>query len=330
VLAAQVERLLADPRSGGFVRPFVSQWLELGQPITIAMDHIQKQDFRFGRYLKESMHEETVAYVARMLSENRPARELLASDWAMMNDSLARHYGYEGIEGGHLRPVALRTDDPRGGGLLAQAGIQSMLCWMGENWVIYRGAWTLRHLLDAPPPPPPLEVPELVPSDGANHGKTFKELLRQHQEDDKCAVCHRKIDSLGFAYQNFDLSGRWRELEFERYATGDLDGKIQWRGEGKSRPVDAAGSLPRGEAFASFAECRELLVRHYQEDLVRGLLKNLVIYGAGRQPGIDDLAEIRAIMARQQPHGHPLKDLVKEIVRSRAFLGHPEQTQESP
>ena len=225
MLDAQVDRLLADPRSQAFVEPFVTQWLEMGQPITLAMDHIQKQDFRFGRHLKASMQAETIAYVARVMAENRSTKELLASDWTMMNDILARHYGYPELHGGELRPVSLRKDDPRGGGLLGQAGLQSMLCWMGENWVIYRGAWALRHILDAPPPPPPLEVPELIASDAANHGKSFKDLLKQHQEDQRCAVCHKNIDPLGFAFQNFDLSGRWRDLEYHHYVKNDLDAR---------------------------------------------------------------------------------------------------------
>lgn len=321
VLDAQVDRLLADPLSAGFVEPFVTQWLELGQPITIAMDHIQKQDFRFGRHLKASMRDETVAYVSEMIAGNRPARELVVSGWTMMNEILARHYGYAGIQGGHLRKVMLRADDPRGGGLLGHAGIQSMLCWMGDNWVIYRGAWTLRHILDSPPPPPPLEVPELNPSAAENHGKTFKELMRRHQEDPKCSVCHKTIDPLGFAYQNFDISGRWRRVEHEKYERNELDGKVEWRGAGKTRPVDAAGLLPHGEAFGSFAECKELIVRHYLPDLARGLLKNLMLYATGRRPDVAAMAEIRAIMKDSASKGYPLRDLVKAVVRSRAFLG---------
>ncbi|HIA55485.1 MAG TPA: DUF1592 domain-containing protein, partial [Candidatus Melainabacteria bacterium] len=193
VLDAQVDRLLADPRSEDFLRPFVTQWFEIGQPITLAMDHIKKQDFRFGRHLKASMQQETIAYFGQLLAENRPARELVNSNYTMMNNILAIHYGYDDIQGGHHRKVKLRDNDPRGGGVLGHAGIQSMLCWMGDNWVIYRGAWTLRHILDDPPLPPPLDVPELNPSDGANRGKTFKQLLQQHQADAKCAVCHKNI-----------------------------------------------------------------------------------------------------------------------------------------
>ena len=136
VLDAQVDRLLRDPRSDAFVRPFVEQWLVMGQPITLAMKTLQHQDFRFGRFLKESMHQETIAYVTQMLRDNRPARELIQSDWTMMNNTLARHYGYPELEGRTLRKVMLRRDDPRGGGVLGHAGIQSMLTWMGDNWVI--------------------------------------------------------------------------------------------------------------------------------------------------------------------------------------------------
>lgn len=318
VLDAQVDRLLADPRADAFVRPFVTQWLEMEQPITVAMDHIKRQDFRWGRHLKASMREETIRYVAALLAENRPAAELVASDWTLMNEVLARHYGYPGVEGGQLRKVTLRPDDPRGGGILGHAGIQSMLTWMGENWVIYRGAWALRHVLDDPPPPPPLEVPELTPS--KHEGKPFRELLRQHQADPNCAVCHTKMDPLGFAFQNFDLSGRWRDVEFDKYVTGELDGKIEWRGSGNTRPVDAAGRLPRGEAFTSYAEFKQLLVRNYRGDVVRGLMRNWTIYATGRQPDVEDMAEIRAVMKSNEAAGYPLRDLLKGLLRSKVFL----------
>lgn len=319
VLAAQAERLLADPRSDAFVRPFVTQWLLLEQPITIAQDHIQKQDFRFARYLRASMREETVGYVARLIADNRPAAELVQSDWTMMNDALARHYDYPGVACGDLRKVTLRPDDPRGGGLLGHAGVQSMLCWMGDNWVIYRGAWALRHVLDHPPPPPPLEVPELNPAEGKNKGRPFRELLKQHQADGRCSVCHRTIDPVGFAFQNFDISGRWRAVEHEHYARGELDGRISWVGVGKTRPVDTVGRLPRGEEFRTFAEFKQQVVAHYQADVVRGLAKNLFVYATGRPPGIDDTAEITAILEALRPRGYPLRDLVTAVVRARAF-----------
>ena len=316
-LDAQVERLVKSPASEGFFSPFVRQWLEMGQPITLVMESLKKVDFLFGRHLKESMERETVEYVAEIFRHNRPAGELVDSNWTMMNQALARHYGYESIEGSEMRRVALRADDPRGGGILGQAGIQSMLTWMGDNWVIYRGAWVLRHVLDDPPPPAPLEVPELT----AKPGKNFRELLAQHQEDVNCTVCHKNMDPLGFAFQNFDLSGRWREVEYSKYVRNELDGKIEWRGEGDTRPVDSKGHLPRGEEFLTFAECKSLIANNYQRDMLRGVLKNLVIYGTGRRPDVQDMKEIGRLLDAAEKHDFASLDLLKSFIRSPIFLG---------
>lgn len=314
VLDAQADRLLADKRSAAFFRSFVIQWLELEQPITIAMDHIRKQDFRFGRHLKASMRDETILYIAQLFADNRPAKELIDSDWTMMNNILAIHNGYPQMEGGELRRVKLRDDDPRGGGILGHAGIQSMLCWMGENWIIYRGAWTLRHILDDALPPPPLDVPELNPSE--HKGKPFREILKIHQANSNCAVCHRKMDPVGFAYQNFDISGRWRTVEYDHYVKSELDGKIAWVGKGDSRPVDAVGQLPRGEKFSNYKEFKRLVAEKYGNDLVRGLMKNLLLYATGRQPDVFDMAEIRATIQDQAPKGLPLRDILKSVLKS--------------
>ncbi len=323
VLRGQVRRLLRAGGREGFFAPFVSGWLELGQPITLAMDYFGKQDFRFGRYLKESMRAETVAYVAELFAADRPARELVRSDWTMMNDALAQHYGYAGIGGAELRRVELRGDDPRGGGVFGHAGVQSMLTWMGDNWVIYRGAWALRTVLDDPPPPPPLEVPELDPGAGENRGKPFRELLLQHQAEAGCAVCHRSIDPLGFAFQNFDLSGRWREFEFERYIRNELDGKVEWRGEGRKRPVDATGVLPDGAEFASFDELKEILADDHAERIALGVLKRLTLFGTGRQADVADLRALREILDRHRAKGFPLRSMLEDLVASEVFGARP-------
>jgi len=167
-------------------------------------------------------------------------------------------------------------------------------------------------------PPPPLEVPELIPSD--HKGKTFKELLVQHQEDPNCAVCHKSIDPMGFAFQNFDLSGRWREVEYDHYHRYELDGKIEWRGKGDTRPVDTIGNLPRGEKFGGFDECKRLMVKNYQPDMVRGIIKNMMIYATGRQPDVDDMAEAKSIMGALAAKGYPLGDVLKAVIRSDAML----------
>ena len=322
-LGKEIERLLKDPASEGFFEPFVNQWLVLDQPVTVAMSHFQKQDFRFGRHLKASMKREPVEYFRTLFLKNRPAREIVSSNWTVANDILARHYGIPGVEGAEFRIVKMtEAADPRGGGIPGQAGIQSMLTWMGDNWVIYRGAWMLHRILDDPPPAPPLEVPELNPGEGKNRGKSFRELLEVHLEDQRCASCHKDMDPLGFAFQNFDLSGRWRDQEFHHYNRKELDGKIEWRGSGKTRPVDAKGRLPRGEEFSSYQEFRELLAKNYQEDIVRGLLKKLTLFGTGRTPNVLDLKAIDEIIHANRKKGAPMQDLLKALLASSIFLDH--------
>jgi hypothetical protein len=323
VFDGQIERLLMSPESRGFFQPFVTQWLVMDQPVTLVMSHLQKQDFRFGRHLKASMKDETVEYVRLLFTENRPAKELVASDWTVVNDILARHYGIPDVSGPEFRKVSTKNaGDPRGGGILGHAGIQSMLTWMGDNWVIYRGAWALHHILDDPPPAPPLEVPELNPLEGENRGKSFREVLEIHLADTRCASCHEDMDPLGFAFQNFDLSGRWRDVEFHQYSRKELDGKIEWRGKGETRPVDAKGRLPRGEEFLGYLEFKELLVKNYQDDMVRGLLKRLTLYGTGRTPNVLDLRVIDETMAKHRKGEYRMLDLTKDLLKSPIFLDH--------
>ncbi len=323
VVKAQASRLLKDPRSYElFIHPFVTQWLEMEQPITLVDDRRGKASYRFRRYLQDSMREETYSYIARLLADNRPAKEIVDSNWTMMNNTLARHYGYKGIVGGHLRKVTLRKDDQRGGGVMSHAGIQSMLCWMGDNWVIYRGAWVARHIIDDPPQLPPLEVPELDATAGDNKYLTPRELMAKHREDEKCSGCHTKLDPIGFAFQNFDISGRWRDVEHEFYVVDELDSNIAWRGKGKTRPVDTFGQLPGGEEYKSYDDFKNLVVTQYQRDMVRGLMKNFMLYATGRKPDVDDMAEIYGIMDRNAKKGYPLRDMLLSVFQSKAFLEH--------
>ena len=178
----------------------------------------------------------------------------------------------------------------------------------------------MRHILDDPPPTPPLEVPELVPSDGKNRGKTARQLLKQHQEDANCTVCHKKMDPIGFAFQNFDLSGRWRDVEYEQYVRNELDGKVEWYGKGKTRPLDTTGQLPGGQKFKSFAEFKDVVARYYVGDLMRGLMKNFVLFGTGRKPTVDDLNTIRTIMDQQAKSHYRMRDMLKALIRSKVFL----------
>ena len=320
-LDAQVDRMLADSRAEEFLTAFTTMWLELKQPIQVAYEGRDPRH-KYKGYLIESLRQETIAYHQELLRENLPARALIDSDFAMMNDTTADFYGYPRLSQSSFSKVKLRNDDPRGGGLFGHAGIVSMTAFNGVTRPMFRGAWALRTVLDDPPPAPPLEVPDLDPNAGANRGKSMRELLAQHQEDARCAICHKTMDPLGFAFQNFDISGRWRELEYHQYEISQANeaAELQFKGKGDSRPVDCTGQLPRGETFSSFAEMKSLVAENYLDDVVRGYLKRLVLYGVGRSPDVIDMQEIRQIMERQRPKSYPLRDLLKEFIRSRAFL----------
>ena len=151
---------------------------------------------------------------------------------------------------------------------------------------------------------------------------TPRERMAYHREDKNCAVCHVKLDPIGFAFQNFDISGRWRDVEHEFYIVDELDSNVAWRGTGKTRPVDTVGMLPRGEEFRNYDEFKSLVAKEYQDDMVQGLMKNFMLYATGRKPDIDDMAEINEIMEDHADQGYPLREMLLAVFQTKAFLEH--------
>jgi len=149
-----------------------------------------------------------------------------------------------------------------------------------------------------------------------------RELMAYHRQDKNCAVCHTRLDPIGFAFQNFDISGRWRNEEYESYVVDELDSQVAWRGKGATRAVDTVGQLPRGEQFRTYAEFKEAVASGYLKDTVRGLLKSFMLYATGRKPDIDDMAEIRQIMDAHAAEGYPLRKMLVAVFQTKAFLDH--------
>ncbi len=330
VLHREIDRLLDHPESmNGFLMPFATMWLALDQPKVLApelaVDGKEAKPqratwFQYREHILTGMDRETAAYFGMMLKENLPARELLDSDWLPMNDAMAFHYDYPRIIGHEFQKVKLRPDDPRGGGILGQAGVMSMTTWMGPNWPIYRGAWSLRHVLNHPPPPPPLEVPELNPQDYT--GQPLRVKIAAHTKEAKCAVCHKSIDPVGFAFQNFDVSGRWRGIEAEvNQVSTNGEGVTRYEQRGKMWPVDASGSLPRGEEFKTWKEFKQLAAAHYSEDLARGQLQRYVRYFASREPTVLDEIVLVKLLESHGARQFPMRDMLKDFLTSEIFLG---------
>lgn len=335
VLREEIDRLLDDPDCmSGFLVPFTTMWLALGQPKAVvveektpvqnviqAINTIQAPNLGlFREHIAAGMNQESPAYFGIMLRENLPARELLDSDWLPMNDAMAYHYGYPRIFGHRFQKVKLRPDDPRGGGILGQAGVMSMTTWMGPNWPTYRGAWALRHVLNNPPPPAPLEVPEL---DHKEHkGQPLRAKLAAHTTVASCAVCHKLMDPVGFAFQHFDVSGRWQENEAEinRIVTAE-DGQARYLRTGDTWPVDPSGALPRGETFTTWQEFKRLAAAHYTEDMVRGQLQRYVRFFASREPTVVDEVVLEKLLDRGRERHFPMRDMLKDFLTSEIFLG---------
>jgi hypothetical protein len=310
VLESQADRLLDDPRSAGFVEPFVAQWL--------AMDRLDFFQFdlnlypRFTDSTKEAARREVEETFAHLLRENAPLNELLAADYVVVNSLLAGYYGLEGVTGDAFRPVALPAGSPRGG-LLGMAAIHAMGSNGEHTSPVERGAWVLRKLLNDPPPPAPPNVPQLARLAGKS--LTTRERVLLHQEEPQCASCHRKIDPIGFGLENFDAVGAWRTT----------DSSVAVNADGKPDPktkqtwtIDPSGAIHGGPAFADFFELREIVAAR-SEPFARGFTAALIQYALGRPCGFADEPLIEAIVAAAASQDFGTRSFIHALVQSDAF-----------
>ena len=303
VLRKQTDRLLDDERSAGFVRPFLHQWLR--------MDRLDFFRFNANRYpffdvsVKEAARLEVLETFAYLLRENRSVRELLKSDYVVVDALLATYYGLEGVSGDEFRPVKLPAGSPRGG-LLGMAAIHAMGSNGEHTSPIERGAWVLRKLLNEPPPPAPANVPQLTRLE--DKLITTRERLLMHQEQPQCASCHRRIDPIGFGLENFDVAGQWRtEDSYERAGLGR-----------KTWSVDPAGAFHNGAAFSSYEQLRDLIARR-GEDFARGLTTALVEYALGHAAGFSDEPLIERMVAEAKGQNFAVRSFIHTLVQSREF-----------
>ena len=304
VRAAQVDRMLADPKAEAFVNNFVGQWLDLRRFGTAMPDAKRFPQYDF--WLEESMRRETTLFFTELLSKNLSVLNLVDSDFTMLNDVLARHYGIGGVEGAEFRRVALPADGPRGG-VLTQASVLTLTADGRETSPVHRGTWILKNFLGTPPPPPPPSVPELeesVAKAGAKGPLTIRQKLDAHRNSPACAGCHSKIDPLGFALESFDAIGAVRT---------HVD-------ENRQMPVEAFGKLPDGTTFDGAKEFKRVLLERRREVFLRGLTGKLLTYALGRPVGFADRAAVDGIIRTVEKDGHGLRSLVKAVVAGDTFV----------
>ena len=296
VLGAQVRRMLADPRAAALARNFGGQWLYIRNLQAVDPDASAYPDFDDN--LREAFQRETELFIESQMRDDRPLTELLTADYSYLNERLARFYGVRNVYGAHFRRVPLR--DPNRAGLLGHGSVLTVTSYATRTSPVVRGKYLLDNILGAPPPPPPPNVPALEDAAGDGHEPaSIRELMATHRRNPACATCHLRMDPLGFALENFDGIGRWR----------DMDGPT---------PIDASGVLPDGTAFDGPVEFREALLDRSGE-FVRTFAEKLLTYALGRPVRHYDIPAVRSILREAAAEDHRWSSLVLGIVESPPF-----------
>ena len=310
VLTAQTDRLLDDPRSRSFTRPFVHQWLGLDR-----LDFFEfNRDLypRFDNSTKLAARQEVFETFEYLLRSGSSFCDLLKCDYAVVNPVLADYYGLPNVRGDGFRKVALPKDSPRGG-LLGMAAVLAMGGNGERTSPVERGAWVLRKLVDDAPPPAPANVPQIARL--AGQVLTTRERLRAHQEDAQCASCHRKIDPFGLGLENFDAAGQWRTED--TYQVKDEHGKPV-KGASKTWAIDASATLYKGPSFKSYLELRDIIASR-SDNFSRGFSKALIEYALGRSIGFRDEALADDMIARAKKNNLSMREFIQGLVASNEF-----------
>ncbi len=295
-LERQARRMLADPRSGNLASNFAGQWLQLRNLVSVSPDGRLYPDFDDN--LRQAFREETERFFDSVLREDRSVLDLLKADYTFLNERLAKHYGIPGVYGTRFRRVALSEESKRGG-LLRQGSILAVTSYATRTSPVIRGKWVLDNLLGAPPPPPPANVPVLV-ENSVNAGLPMRERLSQHRNNPVCASCHSTIDPVGFALENFDAVGRWRDHQAD------------------SGPVDASGGLPGVGELDGVAGLEAGLLS--RPELFTGrVAEKLLTFALGRGVDYYDAPAIRKILREAEPEGYRFSSLILGIVKSVPF-----------
>ena len=292
-LRSQVLRMLADPKTRALTEHFAGQWLQLDKLQTVELDRQRFPEFENTR---DAMLTETRMFLAAIVKEDRSLLDFIDADFTFVNGRIARHYGIPDVKGDAFRRVTLSGN--RRGGLLTHASILTLTSNPTRTSPVKRGKWILENILGAPPAAPPPGVSRLDPQ--TDTSGSLRERLGRHSQNASCAACHRKMDALGFAFENFDAIGRWRAK----------DGAV---------PIDASGVLPNGRKFDGPTQLQALLRGELKDDFLRCLTEKMLAYALGRELEYYDEPAVRKILDALTRSGYRFSTLVLEISRSEPF-----------
>lgn len=301
ILRGHVIRMLKDPRARAMADLFTDSWLHLNKLGEMPPD-TGKFKVYHERFLEPLMKEETRLYFHHVLANNRPIEEFIDSDYSFVNRYIAELYGFEGIEGDQFRKVRF-ADRTMRGGILGHASILTATSNGVETSPVIRGIWILENILGTPPSPPPPDVDPLEPD--IRGATTVREQLQKHRKVETCYECHRKIDPLGFAMENYDPIGRYRTVY------RDDRGRVTNR-------IETSGELPSGERFSHIADLKDILLER-KDQFAHCLTEKLLTYALGRKLHFGDRATVNQICEDLKDRGNGLQDLVELVVLSDVF-----------
>jgi len=296
VLEQQVRRMLTDPRATNLVTNFAGQWLHLRNLESITPDMRIFPDFDDN--LRQAFRTETEMLVESVMREDRSVLDFLRADYTFLNERLAKHYGVPHIYGSRFRRVEFGDDLGRGG-LLRQGSVLLATSYATRTSPVIRGKWVLDNILGVPPPPPPPDVPELEDTGTGERARSMKERMSAHRANPACASCHKLMDPVGFALENFDAVGRWRETE----------GGVQ---------IDASATLFDGMTVTGVTELQHALLRR-PELFVGRLTEKLLTFATGRGTEFYDMSAVRAVLREAAKDDYRFSSLVLGVVRSVPF-----------
>ena len=296
-LEAQTRRMLKDPRSEALASRFAAQWLRLQDIEKVHPDALQFPDFH--DQLARAMQKETELFFHSIVREDRSLLDLFDANYTYLNETLAEHYGIDGVTGDDFRRVNYPDDSRKG--LFGHASILTLTSHANRTSPVLRGKWVMEVLLGTPPPPPPPGVPDLEKTEEAREGRllTTRERMEMHRSNPTCRSCHQYMDPIGLALDNFDVTGKWRIRE-------------------NGIPLDTKGQLYDGSPVSTPAELQKALLRR-PIPLVRNFTQNLMAYALGRRVEYFDQPTVRAIASSAAKNDYRMSDFVVGIVKSDAF-----------
>ena len=316
-LHAEAERMLADPKAARFVKEFTDQWLDLGRFLDMKPDEIYVE---CDPLLMWSAPLETRKFFAQVLAEDLPVASFLHADWTMLNERLARHYGIPGIEGAEFRTVDLRPEYRRGG-LITQMSFLKLSTNASYTSPIKRGTWVLERIIGTPPQPPPPNVKAIEPD--IRGATTIREQLALHKNVAVCASCHRQIDPPGFALENYDVVGGWRDRYRVKQGGPGIDQQelpnYPDHKVNLAKPVEADGETADGRPFRDIDEYKRLILAN-PDQLARNMVEKLVVYATGAAPDFADRGAIEQIVHDTRAEHHGLRSLLHAVIQSPMFL----------